>query len=56
MERESRVMLGVNHAIKSGWLEGWVIDSRLTYTDTHANIDIYRFIRKEFSLDINKSF
>jgi hypothetical protein len=56
MEREHRVMLGLNHAIKSGWLEGWVIDSRITYTDTHANIDIYRFIRKEFSLDINKSF
>ncbi len=56
VEREHRVMLGVNHAIRSGWFEGWVLDSRITYTDTHANIDIYRFIRKEFSFDINKAF
>lgn len=55
-EREHRAMVGASHAIRSGWFAGWVLDSRLTYTDTHANIDLYRFLRKEFSIDINRSF
>ena len=55
-EIESRYVLGYNYDISSGYLQGWTLNTHLSYTRNNSNVDYYNYDRKIFAINLARYF
>lgn len=55
-EIESRYILGYNYNFSSGFLQGWLLDTHISYTRNNSNIDFYKYERKTFAINLAHYF
>ncbi len=56
LERQPSYVVGFTHGFVGGKMDGYGIGARLSYTDNHANLDIYDYDRTDFSVNLTKKF
>ncbi|RKZ70582.1 MAG: hypothetical protein DRQ44_00300 [Gammaproteobacteria bacterium] len=55
-EIESRYVLGYNYDFSSGSLQGWTLNTHISYTRNNSNIDFYNYERKIFAINLARYF
>ena len=55
-EIESRYVLGYNYDFSSGYLQGWTLNTHISYTRNNSNIDYYNYDRKIFAINLARYF
>jgi tetratricopeptide (TPR) repeat protein len=55
-EIESRYVLGYNYDFSGGFLQGWTLNSHISYTRNNSNIDFYNYERKIFAINLARYF
>lgn len=55
-EIESRYVLGYNYDFSSGYLQGWTLNTYISYTRNNSNIDYYNYDRKLFAINLARYF
>lgn len=55
-EIESRYVLGYNYDFASGSLQGWTLNTHLSYTRNNSNIDFYNYDRKIIAINLARYF
>ena len=55
-EIESRYVLGYNYDISDGFLQGWILNTHISYTRNNSNIDFYNYDQKIFAINLARYF
>jgi len=55
-EIESRYILGYNYDFSSGYLQGWTLNTYISYIRNNSNIDYYNYDRKLFAINLARYF
>ena len=55
-EIESRYVLGYNYDFSGGFLQGWTLNTHISYTRNNSNIDFYNYERKIFAINLARYF
>lgn len=55
-ETERRVSIGFQHEFRDGYLNKWALSGGLQYTKNESNISIYDYDRRQFMLNLGKTF
>ena len=55
-EIESRYVLGYNYDFSDGYLQGWTLNTHISYTRNNSNIDFYNYDRKIFAINLARYF
>ncbi len=55
-EQETRLLLGMEHRIKTGPLDQWSLGATLEFTDNRSNVSIYDYDRRQFSVTMSRAF
>ncbi len=55
-EIESRYILGYNYDFSDGYLQGWTLNTHISYTRNNSNIDFYNYERKIFAINLARYF
>ena len=55
-EIESRYVLGYNYDFREGYLQGWTLNTHISYTRNNSNIDYYNYDRKIFAINLARYF
>ncbi len=55
-EIESRYVLGYNYDFSGGFLQGWTLNTHISYTRNNSNIDFYNYERKIFGINLARYF
>ncbi len=55
-EIESRYVLGYNYDFNRGFLQGWTLNTHISYTRNNSNIDFYNYDRKIFAINLARYF
>jgi tetratricopeptide (TPR) repeat protein len=55
-EIESRYVLGYNYDFSSGYLQGWTLNTHVSYTRNNSNVDYYNYDRKIFAINLARYF
>jgi tetratricopeptide (TPR) repeat protein len=55
-EIESRYVLGYNYDFSEGYLQGWTLNTHISYTRNNSNIDYYNYDRKIFAINFARYF
>ena len=55
-EIESRYILGYNYDFSGGFLQGWTLNTHISYTRNNSNIDFYSYDRKIFAINLARYF
>ena len=55
-EIESRYVLGYNYDISGGFLQGWTLNTHISYTRNNSNIDFYNYDRRIFAINLARYF
>ena len=55
-EIESRYVLGYNYDFASGSLQGWTLNTHLSYTRNNSNVDFYNYDRKIIAINLARYF
>ena len=55
-EIESRYVLGYNYDFSGGYLQGWTLNTHISYTRNNSNIDYYNYDRKIFAINLARYF
>ncbi len=55
-EIESRYILGYNYDFTVGFLQGWTLNTHISYTRNNSNIDFYNYDQKIFAINLARYF
>jgi tetratricopeptide (TPR) repeat protein len=55
-EIESRYVLGYNYDFSEGYLQGWTLNTHISYTRNNSNIDYYNYDRKIIAINFARYF
>lgn len=55
-EIESRYVLGYNLDFSDGFLQGWTLNTHISYTRNNSNVDFYNYERKIFAINLARYF
>jgi tetratricopeptide (TPR) repeat protein len=55
-EIESRYVLGYNYDFSGGYLQGWTLNTHVSYTRNNSNVDYYNYDRKIFAINLARYF
>ena len=55
-EIESRYVLGYNYDFSEGFMQGWTLNTQLSYTRNNSNVDFYNYDRKIIAINIARYF
>lgn len=55
-EIESRYVLGYNYDFSNGYLQGWTLNTYISYTRNNSNVDYYNYDRKLFAINLARYF
>ena len=55
-EIESRYILGYNYDFSGGVMQGWTLNTHLSYTRNNSNVDFYNYERKIIAINIARYF
>ena len=55
-EIESRYVLGYNYDFSEGFMQGWTLNTQLSYTRNNSNVDFYNYDRKIIAINIAHYF
>lgn len=55
-EQESRLLLGLEHGLQGGWLDKWSFGASLELTDNRSNVSLYDYDRRQFSVNLSRTF
>ncbi len=55
-EIESRYVLGYNMDIKQGFMQGWTLNTHISFTKNNSNVDAFSYERKLFAINFARYF
>lgn len=55
-EIESRYLIGYNHDFSDGYLQGWTLNTHLSFTKNNSNVDAFSYERTLFAVNLARYF
>jgi chitinase len=55
-EIESRYLIGYNHDFSDGYLQGWTLNTHLSFTKNNSNVDAFSYERTIFAVNLARYF
>jgi len=55
-ELEGRYLFGYNHDFSDGYLQGWTLNSYISFTKNNSNVDAYSYEKKLFAINLARYF